>query len=1770
MVALAGRALAQCPPSGQPVANSPSGTNLSEATPVTFTWTPSTAAGATGYDVFAGIGSPTTSATPVCSASPATASSCTTSNAGLPSGQYNWVVRANVAGCTTFGSTPKQFTVGCLTSSPVTQSPANNAQNVSLTPTLTWSAVSGATVYDVYLGTSGSGCTSNSPQFTTSTTTFNPPTLTPNTNYEWRVVAKKTNAASCPFTSSNCAIFKTLTQTCNPPGSFSLTAPANNSTTSSTPTLSWSGASGADKYVIHIGKQNPPDATASDPIVNGSTTSFTFGQAIPAGTYFWSVDAYPPNCSTGKTSSSVFSFTVAPTTTCPTAAPALVTPANNSTVDTPVVFDWSDVSGATFYRLYASVNGAAAAILGVVRDSQFTANLPAGASVDWWAETATDNCTPLASPHFHFSVTKASCPTNPGSPTLVSPASGATGLTSPVTFQWTAVSGATSYVVWGVIGTTSTNTADRFAIGTTSSTQLTAAVPQGGLAWYVQAVFGDCATSTYSKASTLVVASPTTCGTAPATLLEPANNATGLTSPVTFKWSAVQGASRYKLYVAEANNSGDLAGTTTATSLTTLVPQGTLTWWVVTTFAGCPDVTSAKGTFTSGTQTTCGTAATLSSPADGATVTSPVTLSWSAVTGASGYRLWLSVNGSSPILAARTTSATSTSAQVQLPSGSDEWYVETLFSNGCDSTFSAHRKFTVSTAANCDTHKGVTLAAPINAASATSPITFTWVATDSAALLYRVWVSINGEPFSDIGSTKDTKLAHEFASTGTGIWFVESLFENCPPVLSARSTFVIPSAGCTTSGPQLVSPPDGTTASAPVTFVWSAVTNATEYRVLWTLNGNDMPVLKTTDTSITQVVSPGVVEWQVVAVFDGCPATRSAKSRFTIPPAQNCSSEGPVLASPANGATSVDSPVRFDWNPVSNAIAYVLIARTKDGAPTVLAETAIRTSVTKEMQGGDTEWWVVAFFNGCPPAESAHFRFTVTETNCDNPRPILYAPGEGATGLASPVHFEWSRIQNALFYKVWAAVDDETESVIGTTTVPRLTVGVPSGTIHWHVEAFFQSCPSLESATSKFTVRKSPPPCATPDRPGITAPAQVASNTSYTVRWSAVANATSYELQEASATDFTNATTQVVTDLAATFTHTAPAAAQKWLYRVRAISSCNDERGPYSHIVIVTVLPDTPQKQVSVEVGTSSAIRQTIFIAGQAPPVSFTATTDKPWATVTPSSGTLGPAGVTLTVISDPSGLKLGTNGATVILSTGAAAGKGGIIAMGSTPVSVPISVTTVTPVASGGKNTPLPNSLIIPAIGHANGANGSLFESDVRLANTSAQAMKYQLNFTLTRTDASQSGQSTTIQVDPGATMALDDILTSFFGTGSDGTSALGTLEIRPLTTTQSTQNGAPSVQTVASSRTYNSTATGTLGQYIPAIPFSQFIAKAADGAAKTILSLQQIANSTAYRTNFGIVEGAGEPADVLVHVFNNLGIEVATPIALSLLPGEHRQFNLLADNNISLTDGRIEVEVVSATGKVTAYASVLDNLTSDPLMVFPVLKGAESATRYVIPGVAGFDGLANFRSDIRLFNPGTAPVTATLTYSPLPGYAAASGPQQVTIEAGQVKAIDRALSQLYALTNSGGSILVTTPSTSKLVVTARTYSETSSGTFGQFIPAVTPAGSVGLADNRVLQLLQLESSDRLRTNIGFIETSGSPVTIEVSAIPPDSKVAAKTQIQLTGNQYVQISLAQFGLGTLYNARVTVKVLSGTGRVTAYGSVIDQQTQDPTYVPAQ
>ena len=67
--------------------------------------------------------------------------------------------------------------------------------------------------------------------------------------------------------------------------------------------------------------------------------------------------------------------------------------------------------------------------------------------------------------------------------------------------------------------------------------------------------------------------------------------------------------------------------------------------------------------------------------------------------------------------------------------------------------------------------------------------------------------------------------------------------------------------------------------------------------------------------------------------------------------------------------------------------------------------------------------------------------------------------------------------------------------------------------------------------------------------------------------------------------------------------------------------------------------------------------------------------------------------------------------------------------------------------------------------------------------------------------------------------------------------------------------------------------------------------------------------------------------------------------------------------------------MKLTSAGGKVTAYASVLDNATNDPLLVTPVSVTTTGAPKYVLPGIADLNnGNANWRSDVRIYNPSSS----------------------------------------------------------------------------------------------------------------------------------------------------------------------------------------------------
>jgi hypothetical protein len=111
----------------------------------------------------------------------------------------------------------------CTTNS----APANNATNVSLTPTLTWAAATYATSYDVYLGTSVGTATLQGNATTTSYVVST--NLATNTQYFWYVIPKNLNGSATGCDLSNATSFTTTSVACAAPTSVSVGSITGNS-----------------------------------------------------------------------------------------------------------------------------------------------------------------------------------------------------------------------------------------------------------------------------------------------------------------------------------------------------------------------------------------------------------------------------------------------------------------------------------------------------------------------------------------------------------------------------------------------------------------------------------------------------------------------------------------------------------------------------------------------------------------------------------------------------------------------------------------------------------------------------------------------------------------------------------------------------------------------------------------------------------------------------------------------------------------------------------------------------------------------------------------------------------------------------------------------------------------------------------------------------------------------------------------------------------------------------------------------------------------------------------------------------------------------------------------------------------------------------------------------------------------------------------------------------------------------------------------------------
>ena len=419
-------------------------------------------------------------------------------------------------------------------------------------------------------------------------------------------------------------------------------SPANNATGISTsPVLSWSSVSSATSYNLQISTNSSFSPTIANQ-TGITSTSDTINGLANNTLYYWRVSA--TNSGGSSPYSSSWSFT---TIIAAPGVPTLASPSNAATnVSIAPTLTWNPVTGATYYHLQVSTSASFSS--NVVNKDSLTVTSSsvtglANSSSYYWRALAWNagGASAYSTPWSFTTIVAA-----PGVPTLVSPSNGATNVSIAPTLAWSPVAGALYYHLQ--VSTSATFTSalvDKDSITATS-------YPVPGLSnatpyyWRVlsRSVGGLSAYST-PCAFTTIVASPGF-----STLVSPPNGVTGLPINLTLTWTASLGAATYRLQIATDSNFvatvlNDSTLTSTQRQVGPLSNGSKYYWRVNATNAGGTSQNSTVWNFT--TIVAAPPTPTLLLPAD-ASSNLPInmTLSWSASTRATSYRVQVASNPS--------------------------------------------------------------------------------------------------------------------------------------------------------------------------------------------------------------------------------------------------------------------------------------------------------------------------------------------------------------------------------------------------------------------------------------------------------------------------------------------------------------------------------------------------------------------------------------------------------------------------------------------------------------------------------------------------------------------------------------------------------------------------------------------------------------------------------------------------------------------------------------------------------------------------------------------------------------------------------------------------------------------------------------------------------------------------------------------------------------------------------------------------------------------
>lgn len=223
-----------------------------------------------------------------------------------------------------------------------------------------------------------------------------------------------------------------------------------------------------------------------------------------------------------------------------------------------------------------------------------------------------------------------------------------------------------------------------------------------------------------------------------------------------------------------------------------------------------------------------------------------------------------------------------------------------------------------------------------------------------------------------------------------------------------------------------------------------------------------------------------------------------------------------------------------------------------------------------------------------------------------------------------------------------------------------------------------------------------------------------------------------------------------------------------------------------------------------------------------------------------------------------------------------------------------------------------------------------------------------------------------------------------------------------------------------------------------------------------------------------------------------------------------------------------------------------------------------------WLIPAAASSPGAegSNWRSEVVVINPTSEPRTVSLHYvaqaTSWPGVPLLDAP--LPLPAGQTLYLQ---DPLAALNPTSGMLYAEVDGTG-VVVSSRTYNLDPQGaTFGQGIPAVELDG-LQAPSELILPLIHSVPGS-FRANLGLVQTSAGSFTVLVTAHSPGGSALASKMITVSsGFRQINDIFRELGIpsAVVKGGWLAVELVGPAPQYwTCYASVVDDRTNDPTYV---